>query len=107
MNADHRSVLILAILPRPGGLGSVGRVYRAGATAVSSRGATRRRFSFGVQGVLGARLVWISCRPLLLRIGFWLPDLWIQRLRSSGRASDLRNYSRRCRRSNRLWILWC
>src|ERR1700691_5894700 len=69
------------------------RASRTGATAVIGRSATRRRVSFGVLGVLGARLLWISCLLLLLRIGFWLPGLWIRRMESSGRASDTRTLS--------------
>src|ERR1700691_2155875 len=85
---------------------SLRRASGTGATAVIGRSATRRRFSFGVLGVLGARLLWVSCLFLLLRIGFWIPGVWIRRRRSNGLASDLRNYSRRCRRWNRWWILW-
>src|SRR5271155_3423535 len=60
----------------------------AGATRSKTvdRVVNRRRFSFLLLGVSGARLLWIFCRVLLRRIGFWRLGPWIRRARSSGRV---------------------
>src|SRR5271155_252337 len=60
----------------------------AGATRSKTvdRVVNRRRFSFLLLGVSGARLLWIFCRLLLRRIGFWRLGPWIRRARSSGRV---------------------
>src|SRR5271156_626282 len=65
----------------------------------------RRPFSFRVREVLGARLLLIFCRLLLLWIRSLLLGLWIRRLRCSGRVSGLRSCRRRCRRWSRSWFL--